>query len=77
MTKREGPMVWIKATCSGCTHEHSESYRFQGDHGQDVSCTHPSNPGRQIGDTTWDTPEWCPLLPIAVEKLVRELEKRE
>jgi len=73
MSEREGPQVRIDASCSGCTHERNESYAVQGDSGFNVSCAHPNNPNRHIGDTTWRTPEWCPLLPISIEQLVRNL----
>ena len=71
LSKREGPDVYIEARCTGCIYERSVSYRVQGDSGHDVSCAHPSEPGRSIGDTTWRTPDWCPLLPVAIEKLAR------
>lgn len=67
--KQQGPMVRIEATCSGCVYVQSARYAAQGDSGCDVSCAHPNNPGKSIGDTTWCTPDWCPLLPLAIEKL--------
>ena len=75
MSKREGPRVRIDASCFDCAYECSESYAVQGDSGHDVYCTHPDVPGeraKHIGDTTWNTPEWCPLLVVAVENLIRE-----
>lgn len=75
MSEREGPHVWIKATCSGCVHERSERYVVQGDSGSIVSCAHPSEPGKSVGDTTWETPGWCPLLPVAVERLMEKARK--
>lgn len=62
---REGPSISITASCSGCRYEHCESYRVQGDSGHDVSCTHPEGKG-YVGDTTWRTPAWCPLLAAAL-----------
>lgn len=60
--KTNGPTVTVKMSCLNCTHEHSESYRVQGDSGHDVYCNH-GDAKRRIGDTTWDTPAWCPLKP--------------
>jgi hypothetical protein len=68
MSNREGPNVTIAMSCHGCRHEHSESYAVQGDSGFKVYCTHPEAVAlaagierRRIGDTTWQTPGWCPL----------------
>ncbi|HSR79135.1 MAG TPA: hypothetical protein VLN57_21355 [Xanthobacteraceae bacterium] len=67
--RREGPM--IEMSCYGCRYETHERYWVQGDSGSDVSCMHSSVTGdRSIGDSIWRTPEWCPLLTIAVEHLV-------
>lgn len=57
---RVGPKLTVSASCSGCVHERSEHYAVQGDSGHNVTCAHPSSPGRHIGDTTWSTPSWCP-----------------
>ncbi|ABD27414.1 hypothetical protein Saro_2979 [Novosphingobium aromaticivorans DSM 12444] len=60
---RDGPRINIKATCSSCRHVISERYRVQGDSGHDVYCQHPSLPERKrVGDTRWDTPNWCPAV---------------
>lgn len=79
MSKREGPRARFDASCFDCAHERSEHYEVQGDSGCDVYCAHPdvvSNSRLQsrgrIGDTTWTTPDWCPLLVVAVERLVRD-----
>ena len=73
MSKREGPRVRFDASCFDCAYEHSEHYAVQGDSGCDVTCTHPDAPDkRDIGDTNWTTPKWCPLLVVAIENLVRE-----
>ncbi len=73
MSEREGPSALISLTCQGCRHEHSLSYRIQGDSGSDVYCSHPSATSdglpRHIGDTTWQTPEWCPLRKKALAEL--------
>ena len=58
-TKREGPKVTISYSCMECIHERSERYVCQGDSGCGVSCALTS---KRIGDTTWETPDWCPLL---------------
>ena len=60
--KREGPLVTVTRSCSGCVHERSEAYAVQGDSGHIVSCAHPSLMApRRIADTRWDTPAWCPV----------------
>lgn len=79
---RNGPKVTIKADCFGCAHAESERYTCQGDSGIDVYCAHPeaisSAPSskaqrRRIGDTTWDTPDWCPLLSACLSEMVADL----
>jgi hypothetical protein len=56
-----GPKVTVKRRCSDCKACNSESYAVQGDSGHYVYCEHPSLPERKyIGDTHWDTPDWCP-----------------
>lgn len=71
MEKREGPLLTIVASCSGCAHERAVYYAVQGDSGYNVSCVHPNGQGR-IGDTTWATPAWCPLMPSAHQTLVNQ-----
>jgi hypothetical protein len=60
----------IKVLCHGCEHLQQERYRVQGDSGHDVSCGHPAVAGREIGDSKWDTPAWCPLRAEAVAQFV-------
>lgn len=82
--KRNGPSLKILARCDGCVHEHSEYYSIEDgndvDSGSSVYCKHPKAEGRDapdlgscarrsIGDTTWVTPAWCPLLPAALAEL--------
>ena len=56
-----GPKATVKRSCSDCKACNSESYAVQGDSGHYVYCEHPSLPERKyIGDTHWDTPDWCP-----------------
>lgn len=57
--KRSGPRVTVKLSCFDCTAVRSESYACQGDSGFNVTC---SATGKTIGDTTWETPGWCPLV---------------
>jgi hypothetical protein len=74
--KREGPRLTFEASCFGCKYEVSEHYQVQSDSGCRVSCSHPQVTGtRRIGDTTWDTPKWCPLLPVATARFL-EAERR-
>lgn len=79
MSKNDGPRVTISASCFDCAHEESESYAVQGDSGCKVYCAHPSvvaesalRSRRRVGDTTWATPAWCPLLAPAIDKLIKE-----
>lgn len=59
---REGPKITLSVSCFGCQYEKSESYRCQGDSGQNVYCTHSALTERTyVGDTRWDTPAWCPV----------------
>lgn len=71
-----GPKVEIKASCLSCQFVKSTSYVCQGDSGHDVECTYDVEKTRAIGDTTWSTPSWCPLLDIAVENLIRKTESK-
>jgi hypothetical protein len=66
VVSQQGPSLRLVATCWGCDFKRSVSYRVQGDSGTDVSCAHPAGNG-YIGDTTWDTPKWCPFLKQATE----------
>ena len=61
-----GPTTTVRRSCFGCEACVAESYRVQGDSGHDVYCVHPKAQApnaerRLIGDTTWNTPSWCPL----------------
>lgn len=78
-TKRRGPRLVVKADCMDCKYEQSEHYAVQGDSGCRVFCTYPDVMGesaigsrKRIGDTTWDTPKWCPLLADAFAALRTE-----
>lgn len=58
-----GPKVSLSLnkTCFSCKYERSESYRCQSDSGHDVYCDHPEVNGKRIGDSSWNTPDWCPV----------------
>lgn len=75
MAEREGPSVRIEISCFGCKYEKSESYRVQSDSGHDVYCVHPKVEKRRVGDTRWDTPDWCPLRQEAISKFVASIFK--
>jgi len=62
--KIEGPKRTVKWSCFSCKFCRSENYICQGDSAFDVYCTHPSLAQEQlhIGDTRWDTPNWCPCI---------------
>ena len=71
--ERTGPRITLKMSCDGCRCERSESYAVQGDSGFRVYCAHPlrgsahpERPGKYIGDTTWETPDWCPEIESAL-----------
>ena len=62
-----GPRVIVRRRCGECKACSSASYRCQSDSGSSVYCEHPSLPKRKyIGDTTWETPGWCPALTAAL-----------
>ena len=72
MAKQAGPRLTIEASCFDCMYCRSERYQWQGDSGSNVSCAHPQRSGEGgIGDTTWNTPAWCPLYQQALLKLYR------
>lgn len=56
----EGPRVTTRRSCGDCDHVVNVSYAVQGDSGFDVYCGKANK--RHIGDTTWETPAWCPFL---------------
>lgn len=64
-----GPRLRVVASCNGCQHVRSESYRVQGDSGTNVFCDHPRATERVVGDTTWDTPKWCPEFSAALREV--------
>ena len=70
--QKEGPRLKVVASCHGCRHVRSAYYAVQNDSGYKVECVHPAGWGA-IGDTTWDTPEWCPLMTAARERLLDTL----
>lgn len=60
-----GPRITVKASCFDCPFVVSESYRVQSDSGSNVYCAHPSfEKRRRVGDTVWDTPDFCPVADI-------------
>ena len=62
---RVGPRLTIEASCMGCVHERSDSYRVQCDSGINVRCAHPAVGSRYVGDSHWHTPDWCPEMASA------------
>lgn len=61
-----GPLV--VAVCSTCVHVRAARF--------DVSCSHPKVGARDVGDTRWETPEWCPLLADAAEQYLAAIRAR-
>lgn len=72
---RNGPKIRIEASCFDCKFCKSECYSVQGDSGQHVSCAHPDTANSDIGDTTWHTPPWCPLLDAAMASAIEARSK--
>lgn len=70
----QGPLV--VAVCSTCVHVRAAGHDIQGDHGYDVSCSHPKVGARDVGDTRWETPYWCPLLADAAEQYLATIRAR-
>lgn len=66
MTKQIGPTHTTQSSCFNCSLCKSERYVFEdgndGDSGHNVYCTHENVGKKYIGDTTWSTPDWCPVL---------------
>lgn len=74
-----GPRITVNASCSSCEYVRTSHYAVQGDSGCNVSCSQPEvvadNQGkdRYVGDTTWDTPMWCPMLTAALSAKARDM----
>ncbi len=73
--KSNGPKAILQFTCFGCKYETASFYREQGDSGCDVYCTHPAMNNSHIGDTSWQTPDHCPLLKGTKAALIAKLKK--
>lgn len=63
-----GSKIKITASCFSCIHCKTESYKFQSDSGHDVYCIE-SGEKKFIGDSHWNTPEWCPFLSDAKKNI--------
>jgi len=74
---REGPKFLLKISCNGCKYSKSEKYAVQGDSGFQVYCSHPLTKMVYVGDSNWNTPQWCPLLQTATEAFIKELKPNE
>lgn len=74
-----GPKITIRRSCADCAVCQGERYTCQSDSGTDVYCAHPSFPQRRIiGDSRWDTPQWCPAEPeiaARADARIAELER--
>jgi hypothetical protein len=74
-----GPKITIRRSCADCAVCQGERYTCQSDSGTDVYCAHPSFPQRRIiGDSRWDTPQWCPAGPelaARADARIAELER--
>lgn len=78
-----GPKLTLLASCAGCDLARGERYYYQNDTGIDVYCQHEDAPVTQcfdkevhgfVGDSTWDTPRWCPLLAAARTAFLAEVQ---
>lgn len=71
----KGPKVQISFSCSNCEFCKSTYYNVQGDTGHDVYCDHPSFDAiKRIGDTRWDTPDFCPYKIDALKGKIKSLD---
>jgi hypothetical protein len=81
-TKMQGPKVTISLSCSECEHCKNESYTCQSDSGVDVYCVYPNTFDsvagcrKRVGDSNWNTPQWCPLRKAAIDKAIAEIPPR-
>lgn len=66
-----GPKVELQLSCYDCEYCKNSSYTCQSDSGTDVSCGAMNN--RHIGDTNWNTPDWCPYRTAAIDTAIREM----
>lgn len=73
MSETEGPKLTVHADCFPCVYSRPEHYVAQGDSGHNVHCDHPKSGGKRIGDSTWQTPGWCPLYHVQLERLLAKL----
>lgn len=70
MNEQIGPIVKVAYSCFDCVYCKSEQYRCQGDSGHDIFCENPLFQERKpIGDTRWDTPDFCPYKKDALNQL--------
>lgn len=70
---RVGPKLTLVASCSGCDHMRKVRYAAQGGPGWDVSCHHPTfGAPKEVGDTQWAMPAWCPELAAAKARFLAE-----
>ncbi|HSN19771.1 MAG TPA: hypothetical protein VLS49_03790 [Usitatibacter sp.] len=89
--KRNGPRLTLAASCHGCVYEHSEYYCIEDgndiDSGHDVYCSNEravssapalgTNGLRRVGDSTWQAPDWCPLLDDARSEFAAAIARRK
>lgn len=68
---QKGPSVKLELSCFECEHCHRTRYICQGDSGTDVSCAAMNH--RTIGDTNWNTPNWCPYRHEAINAAVAKI----
>jgi hypothetical protein len=70
MSEQIGPTVEVNYRCSECICCKSERYVCQGDSGHDVYCENPIfQEKKRIGDTNWNTPDFCPYKKDALNRL--------
>lgn len=72
-----GPKVRVELRCDDCCYELSEDHPESRGPGCAVLCLHPTQNRRVVGDSTWVTPEWCPLREDAIDRMVASYLGRE
>ncbi len=67
-----GPKIELQLSCYKCQWCLNESYNFQSDSGIIVYCN-ADNKKKRIGDTVWETPDWCPKMPEILQEIKEKI----
>ena len=72
--EREGPSTSVRHSCQGCRYLETRYFSVQDDSGFDKWCW-VDGTRKSLGKPyTWDTPDWCPLLPRPTNGIDRAIE---